>query len=52
MHAIFGAIGYGVVNERVGPVHMTDVAPTIAKLLGINNIDHMQGKPIDLSQKD
>ena len=52
MHAIFGAIGFGVMNERISPVHMTDVAPTIAKLLGINNVDHMQGKPIDLNPKD
>lgn len=52
MHAIFGAIGLGVMNKRIGPVHMTDIAPTIAKLLGINSVDHMQGKPIDLSQRD
>ena len=52
MHAIFGAIGFGVMNKRIGPVHMTDVAPTIADLLGINSVDHMQGKPIDLSPKD
>ena len=31
---------------------MTDVAPTIAKLLGIKSIHHMQGKAIDLSPKD
>ena len=52
MHAIFGAIGLGVMNKRIGPVHMTDIAPTIAKLLDINSVDHMQGKPIDLSQRD
>ena len=52
MNAIFGAIGFGVRNERIGPIHMTDVAPTIAKLLGIDSVDHMQGQPIDLSPKD
>ena len=52
MHAIFGAIGFEVRNEKIGPIHMTDVAPTIAKLLGIKSIHHMQGKAIDLSPKD
>lgn len=52
MHAIFGAIGAGVRNERIGPIHMTDVAPTIAKLLGINSVNHMQGKAVDLGPKD
>ena len=52
MHAIFGAIGYEVRNERIGPIHMTDVAPTIARLLGINSVNHMQGKAIDLSPKN
>jgi len=52
MHAIFGAVGAGVRNERIGPIHMTDVAPTIAKLLGIKSVNHMQGRAIDLSPKD
>ncbi|MAJ30763.1 MAG: hypothetical protein CMQ73_05850 [Gammaproteobacteria bacterium] len=52
MHAIFGAFGAGVRNERIGPIHMTDVAPTIAKLLGIKSVNHMQGRAIDLSPKD
>ena len=52
MHAIFGAVGAGVRNERIGPIHMTDVAPTIAKLLGIKSVNHMQGRAIDLSPKN
>ena len=52
MKAIFGALGAGVRNERIGPIHMTDVAPTIAKLLGIKSVNHMQGRAIDLSPKD
>ena len=52
MHAIFGAVGAGVRNERIGPIHMTDVAPTIAKLLGIKSVNHMQGRAINLSPKD
>ena len=52
MHAIFGAIGFEVRNERIAPIHMTDIAPTIARLLRINSVNHMQGKAIDLSPKN
>ena len=52
MHAIFGALGFNVSTGNIGPIHQVDLAPTIAKLLGINNTDHMQGEAIELRLND
>ncbi len=47
MGAIFMAIGRGVpVGEQIGPQRAVDVAPTIARLLGIDPPSHAEGRPI------
>ena len=48
MHAIFVAMGRGVpAGVRLGRVHATQVAPTVARLLGIDPPSRAEGEPID-----
>jgi alkaline phosphatase D len=47
MGAIFYALGRGVpAGARLGEVHATDLAATVARLLGIEPPRHSEGKPI------
>jgi predicted AlkP superfamily pyrophosphatase or phosphodiesterase len=47
MGAVFLALGRGVpAGERIGPQRAVDVAPTVARLLGIDPPRHAEGRPI------
>jgi len=48
MNGIFYAYGYGVANKSIGPVHQLDLAPTAAKLLGIEMPNIAEGRVIRL----
>jgi arylsulfatase A-like enzyme len=50
MHAIFYAVGRGITpGRRLGIVHAIDVAPTVARLLGIDPPRDAIGRPIPLN---
>ena len=48
MNGIFYAYGYGVANKSIDSVHQLDLAPTAAKLLGIEMPNITEGRVIRL----
>ena len=52
MWGIFYAMGAAIKQQDIGPVHQIDLAPTIAKILSLQEVDHMEGKPIPLREDD
>ena len=52
MWGIFYAMGAAIKQQDLGPVHQIDLAPTIAKILSLQEVDHMEGKPIPLREDD
>ena len=45
-------MGAAIKQQDIGPVHQIDLAPTIAKILSLQEVDHMEGKPIPLREDD
>ena len=52
MWGIFYAMGAAIKHQDLGPVHQIDLAPTIAKILGLKDTDYMEGKAIPLKEDD
>lgn len=52
MWGIFYAMGAAIKHQNLGPVHQIDLAPTIAKILGLKDTDYMEGKAIPLKGDD
>ena len=52
MWGIFYAMGAAIKQQDIGPVHQVDLAPTIAKILSLQEVDHMEGEPIPLREDD
>ena len=48
MWGIFYAMGAAIKQQDLGPVHQVDLAPTIAEILSLEEVDHMEGKSIPL----